>query len=45
MLREELSFWIAVGLVAVASVALFKIAAASKAGESIPGLRELAEIV
>lgn len=42
---RELSFWLAVMLIAVAGVALFKLLAASKAGEHVPGLRPLAALV
>lgn len=44
-MREELSFWAAVGLIAIAAVVLFKVAAASEAGARVPGLRELAEFI
>ena len=42
---DELAFWLAVMLVAVAGVALFKLLAASGAGEHVPGLRPLAALV
>jgi hypothetical protein len=45
MLRDELGFWCAVALVAIAGVALFKIGAATKAGDAIPGYRQLAAFI
>ena len=39
---RKVGFWLVVGLVAVASERLFKIAAASSAGDRVPGLRTLA---
>lgn len=42
MLRDELGFWLAVGLVAIASVVTFKLVASTKVGEAVPGLRKLA---
>jgi hypothetical protein len=44
-MKEELGFWLAVMLVAVAGVALFKLSAASKLGERVPGRRDLATFV
>lgn len=44
-MREELGFWLAVGLVAIASVALFKLASASKLGEAIPALGQLGAFI
>ena len=44
-MREELSFWAAVALIAVAAVVVFKVAAASDAGAKVPGLRELADLI
>jgi hypothetical protein len=38
----ELGFWLAVGLAAVAAVALFKLGAATQLGAVVPGYRELA---
>ena len=43
-MREELSFWLAVGLVAVASVAIFKVLAAH-AGDRFPALRDLGAFI
>lgn len=42
---DELKFWAAVGMVAVASVALFKLISLSKAGEKVPALRQLADFI
>lgn len=42
---REARFWASVALVAVASVALFKLFAASKVGEMFPALRELAAFI
>lgn len=42
---REISFWLAVMLIAVAGVALFKLFAASAVGERIPGVRPLANII
>lgn len=42
---QELSFWLAVMAAAIAGVALFKLAAASAAGDTIPGLRPLADLI
>lgn len=42
---RELSFWLAVALIAVAAVALTKLLAASEAGAKVPGLRPLASII
>lgn len=44
-MRGELSFWAAVGLVAIAAVALLKIFAGTSAGSKVPGLRELAAFI
>lgn len=44
-MREELSFWGAIALVAVASVLAFKILATSETGAKVPGLRELADLI
>lgn len=38
----EVGFWLAVGLAAVAAVALFKLGAAGRLGELVPGYRDLA---
>lgn len=43
-MREELGFWLAVMLVAVVGVALFKLVAA-KVGDRVPGLAELGAFV
>jgi type IV secretory pathway component VirB8 len=43
--RDEIGFWLAVAFVAVAAVALFKLAAASPLGEKVPGVRSLAAFV
>jgi hypothetical protein len=42
---REISFWLAVMLIAVAGVALFKLLAATAAGEKIPGVRPLAALI
>lgn len=42
---REIPFWLAIMLLAVAGVALFKLLAASAAGEYVPGLRPLAAII
>ncbi len=44
-MREELSFWAAVALVAVAGVIAFKIAASSELGAKVPGLAELGDFI
>jgi hypothetical protein len=44
-MREELGFWVTVGIVAVVTIALFKLAAASKLGEAIPALGTLGAFV
>ena len=41
----ELGFWVAVGLAAVAGVALFKLAASTQLGEMVPGLRDLGAFI
>ncbi|MGH9042677.1 MAG: hypothetical protein ACRDZ3_20875 [Acidimicrobiia bacterium] len=43
-MTQELSFWGAVALVAVAAIALFKILAA-KVGDRVPALAELAAFI
>lgn len=43
-MQREVSFWLAVMLLAVAGVILFKMLAASAAGEHVPGLRTLAAL-
>ena len=43
-MTEELSFWAAVGLVAIVAVAFFKLAAA-KFGGRLPALADLASFV
>ena len=42
---REISFWLAVMLIAVAGVALFKLLAASQVGEHVPGVRPLANLI
>jgi hypothetical protein len=42
---RELPFWLAVMLLAVAGVALFKLAAATAVGERVPGMRPLAALI
>lgn len=42
---REFSFWLAVMLIAVAGVALFKLIAATAVGEYVPGVRPLAELI
>lgn len=44
-MREELSFWGAIALVAIAAVIGFKVLATSEAGAKVPGLRELADFI
>ena len=44
-MREELGFWLAVACVSVAAVALFKLLAASKVGEKVPGAQALAAFI
>ena len=44
-MRQELSFWVAVGLIAIAAVVLLKLAAGSTVGDKIPGLRPLADTI
>jgi hypothetical protein len=39
---REFGFWLAVALVAIVGLALFKLLAASPVGERIPGAQELA---
>ncbi len=43
-MREEVSFWVAVGLIAVASVVLFKLMAA-KVGDRWPALAEVGAFI
>jgi hypothetical protein len=43
-MTDDLSFWAAVGLVAIAAVAFFKLAAA-KLGGRIPALADLAAFI
>lgn len=43
-MTEDLSFWAAVGLVAIVAVAFFKLAAA-KLGGRVPALADLASFV
>ncbi len=42
---REIPFWLAVMLIAVAGVALFKLLAASAVGEKLPGVRPLAALI
>lgn len=42
---REAGFWLAVALVALAAVALFKLLATTPVGEHVPGLRELAAFI
>lgn len=42
---REIPFWLAVMLIAVAGVALFKLVAASSVGEHVPGVRPLAALL
>lgn len=44
-MREEVTFWVSVGLVAIGSIVLLKIAAGTKAGDNVPGLRDLADLI
>ena len=44
-MRRELSFWLTVALIAIAAIALLKLAARSTAGEKIPGLAALADLI
>jgi hypothetical protein len=41
-MQFEIGFWLAVALVGIAGVALFKVAAGTALGASVPGMRELA---
>lgn len=41
-MQFEIGFWLAVGLVGIAAVALLKVLAGTPVGASVPGLRELA---
>lgn len=41
---REIGFWVVVAIVAVVAPVLFKIAAATPAGDVIPGLRSLAAV-
>lgn len=43
-MRQELGFWVAVGLVAVVAVSLFKVGAGTRLGDLVPGYRRLAGI-
>lgn len=44
-MKYELGFWLAVALVAIAAIALLKVLAATPAGETVPGLRDLAAFI
>lgn len=43
-MKEELGFWLAVALVAVAGVAIFKLVGA-RVGESVPAIGQLAAFI
>lgn len=43
-MKEELGFWLAVGLVAVASVAIFKLVG-TKVGDQVPAVGQLAAFI
>jgi hypothetical protein len=43
--KEELGYWLAVGIAAIVALALFKLLAATKAGDVVPALRDLAAFV
>lgn len=44
-MKEEIGFWLAVALVAIAGVAGFKLLAITQVGDAVPGLRKLAAFV
>lgn len=44
-MARELSFYVVVMLLGIAGVVLLKLGASSKAGESVPGLRPLANLI
>lgn len=44
-MREELGFWVSVAVVAVVGVAFFKLLGASKVGEHVPAIRQLAAFI
>lgn len=44
-MSREIPFWLAVMLLAVAGVALFKLTAATAVGERVPGMRALAALI
>lgn len=43
-MAEEIGFWVAVGVVAIVAVALFKLTAA-KVGDKVPGMADLAAFI
>lgn len=44
-MKAEAAYWLTVALVAIASVILFKLAAASEIGDKVPGVRKLAAFI
>jgi hypothetical protein len=44
-MREELSFWGTVAIVAVVAVVVFKLAMASRLGDFVPGGRRAAAVI
>lgn len=44
-MKAELAYWLTVALVAIAAVALFKLAAASPVGRAVPGMTKLAAFI
>lgn len=44
-MREEIGFWVAVGLVAVAAVAIFKLGSQTEIGQKVPGYEPLAKFI
>lgn len=44
-MREEAGFWLTVALVAIVAVVVFKLVAASRFGEIVPGARRTAAVI
>jgi hypothetical protein len=44
-LRAELGFWLCVGLVAIVSIAIFKVLAAGPLGQLVPSVTKVAALV
>jgi UPF0716 family protein affecting phage T7 exclusion len=44
-MREELGFWLTVAIVAIVAVVGFKVVAATRLGDVIPGARRAAAVI